>query len=70
MRLYTRFKLWLWDRENADVLALAERRLTVCLGQGYKSHNLERVISKLIRDRNLIEFGVTADVNCNKGEET
>jgi hypothetical protein len=59
MGIITRFRLWRWDRDNASVLALAERRQTVYLGHGKKSHNLEWVISKLIKERNLIEFGPT-----------
>jgi hypothetical protein len=58
-RLIRRFRLWLWDQENAGILALAERRQTAHIG-AYLAPcpRLDSIIRVMRRDRARIERGL------------
>ena len=51
MRIWRKIMLWLWDKENGDTLALAQRRQTILMGHGQKSARLQFVIDKMISER-------------------
>ena len=57
MNIIRRFRLWRWNCENADVLSLAIRRQTCLMGHGNKSTMLQWLIDRLVKQRNLIEYG-------------
>jgi len=53
-KLLIKYRLWVWDRNNADVLDLAERRQTVYLGHNMKSDRLQFIIRKLRAERDMV----------------
>lgn len=61
LALISKFRLWLWDMQNADVLSLAQRRQTMLMGHGCRSEQLDILINEMLAERDKITLKEQSD---------